>query len=674
MTEVASAYVTLLPSFRGGQAAIASELGGPAAAAGVTAGGRAGRGLVSGMLPAVKGLAGPLAAAFAGAKIVGFFKDAVNGASDLNEAASKTMQVFGKDGAEAVNAFARNANTALGQTRLQAVDAAATFGVFGKSAGLGGTQLAGFSTNLVKLTSDMASFSNTSPQDAIEAVSAALRGESEPIRKYGVLLDDATLRQEAMRQGLIKNTKTALTPAQKVLAAQAVIMKQTSDAQGDFARTSGGLANQQRILSAQWTDLKTSIGVAFLPAVTSVVKVLNSSLVPGLRSAYMAVVPFFVALQDGFNGVSEATGASGPLGAVARLGASVKAAFTVISSTVHTFFAQIGTDGSTLQTALGAVRASLPPIIAGVQGVLAAVGSAFQTLMPIVRQIAAVFLQYWPQIKTTISSVFSSVVSIITSALSIIQSQIRGVTAIVSVLWRNGLGKAVLGTVQAVFPAILGIIRGAFNIIAGLFKVLASLMKGDWSGAWAGIKQTLSGALTVITSAIRGTFGTIKALFAGLGRLILNAVGNLGNLLYNLGRDIISGLVRGIKAAAGAVGDAIAGVARGALDRAKGILHVNSPSKVFAKQVGAPIGEGIAVGVLSTRGQVAAAVRRIIPDPTVPRGTAAMTGFAGAAAAAVGGGLSIGTLIAADPLEAARLVERRWRDAVLLNALTTGVG
>ena len=77
-----------------------------------------------------------------------------------------------------------------------------------------------------------------------------MRGESEPIRQFGVLLDDATLKQRAMTMGLYDG-KGALDQHARVLAAQAEILAQTSDAQGDFARTADGLANSQRIAAAE---------------------------------------------------------------------------------------------------------------------------------------------------------------------------------------------------------------------------------------------------------------------------------------------------------------------------------------------------------------------------------------------------------------------------------------
>jgi uncharacterized protein YukE len=187
---------------------------------------------------------------------------AIRAASDFQEATSKVNVVFGR-ASKSVKDFADGAARNLGQSKQAVLDAAGTFGTFGKAAGLAGEDLSTFTTDFVTLSTDLASFNNTSPEEAVMAIGAALRGESEPLRRYGVLLNDAVLKQEAMTLG-IYDGKGALTSQQKVLAAQAAIYKQTNDAQGDFMRTSDGLANSQRTLKAIFDDVKVSIGQAFL--------------------------------------------------------------------------------------------------------------------------------------------------------------------------------------------------------------------------------------------------------------------------------------------------------------------------------------------------------------------------------------------------------------------------
>jgi hypothetical protein len=208
-------------------------------------------------------------------------KVSIDAASNYVETTSKVGVIFGEQSA-AIEKFAKTADTSFGLSQTAAMDAASTFATFGKSAGLSGTDLTGFSTKLVSLSSDLASFYNTSPEDAINAIGSALRGENEPIRRYGVLLNDASLKQEALAMGIIKTTKKALTPQQKVLAAQSLIFKSTGDAQGDFGRTSGGLANQQRILTAQMTNLRVEVGMALLPYMKELVSMFRKA-IPWIR-------------------------------------------------------------------------------------------------------------------------------------------------------------------------------------------------------------------------------------------------------------------------------------------------------------------------------------------------------------------------------------------------------
>jgi uncharacterized protein YukE len=187
---------------------------------------------------------------------------AIKAASNMEESLSKVNVVFGK-GAKEVEKFANSAARDLGQSKQAVLEAAGVFGTFGKAAGLAGTDLAVFSNDFTTLATDLASFNNTTPEEAVQAIGAALRGEAEPLRRFGVLLNDATLKQEAMTLG-IYDGKGALTAQQKILAAQSAIFKQTGDAQGDFMRTSDGLANSTRTLSATFKDLQAKFGAAFL--------------------------------------------------------------------------------------------------------------------------------------------------------------------------------------------------------------------------------------------------------------------------------------------------------------------------------------------------------------------------------------------------------------------------
>ncbi len=207
---------------------------------------------------------------------------AVQSASDLAEATAATEQIFG-DAADAVLKFSESAATAFGQSKQDALEGAQIFGTFGKAAGLAGDDLSGFTTGLLGLASDIASFRNASPEEVIEAIGAGLRGESEPLRRFGVLLNDAKLKAEAMALGIYSGNKP-LTQQQKILAAEAVIYKQTADAQGDFARTSDGLANSQRILAARFSNVIATLGEKLLPVALTVSNFFLDKVIPTIES------------------------------------------------------------------------------------------------------------------------------------------------------------------------------------------------------------------------------------------------------------------------------------------------------------------------------------------------------------------------------------------------------
>jgi hypothetical protein len=228
------------------------------------------------------GLAFAAMGAAATAMALKFTKDAIGAASDMEETVAKIGVIFGESAKE-IDKFAATAATNLGQSKQQALDAAANFAIFGKAAGLSGEALVDFSVDFVALASDLASFNNTTPEDAINAIGAALRGEAEPLRRYGVLLNDASLKVAALELGIYSGTG-ALTAQQKVLAAQKVILEQTNLAQGDFARTSDGLANSQRQIAASVEDAQAQLGEALLPVIQQLADFTKNVLVPALSS------------------------------------------------------------------------------------------------------------------------------------------------------------------------------------------------------------------------------------------------------------------------------------------------------------------------------------------------------------------------------------------------------
>lgn len=197
-------------------------------------------------------------------------------ASDLNETISKTEVVFGA-AADQVLAFGEDSATAFGLSKNAALGAAGTYGNLLRAMGLAEDQSADMSIELVKLAADLASFNNLKPEEVLDKLRAGLTGEAEPLKQLGVNMNQARIEAKALELGLIKQGDE-LTAAAKAQAAYAIILEDTALAQGDFARTSEGQANQQRIFAAQLENLRAKMGNAFLPIVNLATTALNELL------------------------------------------------------------------------------------------------------------------------------------------------------------------------------------------------------------------------------------------------------------------------------------------------------------------------------------------------------------------------------------------------------------
>lgn len=189
--------------------------------------------------------------------------DSVRQASDLNESLNAVNVTFGASAKEITDWGKSNAASfGLSQSAFNAM--ATPLGAMLKNTGLSMQDTTKWTIDLTKRAADMASVFNTSVPDALEAIQAGLRGEADPLERYGVGLSAAKVQAEALAE-TGKKTANALTTQELATARLNIIMKQTSQTQGDFQNTSDGAANAARIASAQFDNAKASLGNALLP-------------------------------------------------------------------------------------------------------------------------------------------------------------------------------------------------------------------------------------------------------------------------------------------------------------------------------------------------------------------------------------------------------------------------
>lgn len=221
-----------------------------------------------------------VAAATAGilsvAGVVTFGKSCVELGSDLQEVQNVVDVTFG-DMNRQVDAFAKNSIKQYGLSELAAKEYMGTYGSMAKSFGFASEEVYGLSAAITGLTGDLASFRNLTTDEAYTKLKSIFTGETESLKEIGVVMTQTALDQYALNEGLGKTTAN-MTEQEKVMLRYRFVMSALSDAQGDFARTSGSWANKVRVLNLQFESLKATIGQGLINAFTPAIQVINTAI------------------------------------------------------------------------------------------------------------------------------------------------------------------------------------------------------------------------------------------------------------------------------------------------------------------------------------------------------------------------------------------------------------
>ena len=203
-------------------------------------------------------------------------KQAVQTASDLQEVQNVVEVSFGSMSAE-VDKFAENALKQFGLSKLSAKQFASTFMAMSNGMGIAAEAGKNMSLNLTALAGDMASFYNVEQDVAFTALKSVFTGETETLKRFGIVMTEANLEAYALSQGITKSYN-AMSQAEKVALRYSFVLNATKGAQGDFARTSNNWANQVRILKEQFKELAGIIGNGLLKVLQPLIILLNKVL------------------------------------------------------------------------------------------------------------------------------------------------------------------------------------------------------------------------------------------------------------------------------------------------------------------------------------------------------------------------------------------------------------
>lgn len=459
--------------------------------------------------------------------------DSISKASDLNETVSKIDTLFGNSSNQILD-WSNDSAKAMGLSKQAALDAVGSIGNMFVQLGAGTDKAADVGESMTQLSADIASFHNVAggTPAVLEAVQAGFRGEYDALQRYIPTISAATVEQEALSE-THKSSAKDLTALEKAYAVQTIVMRDAGAATGDFARTSNGLANQQRITEAQMTNLSTAIGQGVIPVVTALQTGFNtllSGVMPDITSFIQDnVTPAMTSVADVIGGFVERIqkaipllgdlnhgfeDGSGPLmdflqifGVGKDLAQKIGQAFYDLRETIKYLienFSDLGTiweDGSSILETFLEKLGFAKPIATVVAAALLVVGNAIKAVVSgIVDWVSGnaslpdVLGQIWAKISKTAEYALYSVVSVVKDNLPVWEARLLEwgsaagqwiVDATPVVLGKLGdlLGN-IIGDLIDWIPGTNRVFWDFWNGLVDVFDAGKALLQGNWEMAW----------------------------------------------------------------------------------------------------------------------------------------------------------------------------------------------
>lgn len=401
---------------------------------------------------------------------------AYNMAADFEDALGATDQIF-KSSADEVKKWAGNLETYFGISKKEALEYSNLMGSMLINIGnLTEEQASKQGAKLIELAGDLTAMYGGRTQDAVRALTGALKGNNTMLDNYGMAVNDALVKTRALEMGLIKQGQEMSLSA-KQAATLSLIYEQTAAAQGQAAREADGASGAMRAFRTEITNLTTEMGAALLPIITPLINRLKE-MVAGFREMSPE-------MQQTIVKVAAVAAALGPL--MVALGSVLKLAPLVGTA----FAAMTGPIGITVAAVAGA---------------------------------AALIIKNWDSIKAYFTTgaggklwaSISEAASQLWQRLSTIFGAIRD---FVIAVW-DRIGKNVIAHAQNAFNIVLSVVDGVMRHLTGVFDAFAALLRGDFRGALEATKGIFVNIFETLKNVVTNAVAAMSQQLAGFLKLI----------------------------------------------------------------------------------------------------------------------------------------------------------
>ncbi|RLA58678.1 MAG: hypothetical protein DRR04_10405 [Gammaproteobacteria bacterium] len=495
--------------------------------------------------------------------IVAFGALAIKSASNLEETINKVDVAFGKS-AEKVKAWAKTTIDSYGMAGSTAMESASLFGDMGTSMGIGQEGASEMSMSLTGLAGDLASFKNIGIDQATTALAGVFTGETESLKKMGIVMTQVQLEEFAMAQGMGKTMKE-MTQAEKVQLRYAFVMDKTKNAQGDFSRTSEGTANQLRISGERFKELREEIGTQLLPVANKILGWVQdiiakfSDMSPKTKQVILIIAGLTAIL--------------GPLlivlGGIATAVSAISLPVLLVIAGIALFIGAM----ILLEKKTGFVSKVFGWLKKAFEKTIEVIKVAWHwfedNLLPTIKKLAKIVVE---QLKKAWDE-FSKAMKKAWEAIKPIMPILKKIAIIIGVVVLVAIG-LVVGAIVLFVAIIIAVIVVGARIIGWLakFGVMLWGLVTTIKDFVVGVFNTWVGMWETIISTMIEWGGKIITWFTELPEKLLELLSTAVSWLIDIGKDVVTGFIDGVKAMADAVWEAIKFVVQKIWDFYSGVL------------------------------------------------------------------------------------------------------
>lgn len=438
-------------------------------------------------------------AAFSVKAVIDFTKSCLELGSNLSEVQNVVDVTFGNLNGE-VDKFAQNAITQFGLGQTVTKKYVGTFGAMAKAFDFNNQAALEMSKTLTGLTGDVASFYNLSTDEAYTKLKSVFTGETESLKDLGVVMTQSALDQYALANGYGKTT-AKMSEQEKTALRYQFVLDKLSLAQGDFARTSDSWANQTRVLSLRFNELKASLGQGFINLFTPIVQGINwvLSKLQVLADAFKSFTEFITGKKSDSSGgvgsiatdLSDVTNSADTASnAVSGIGSSAKKAAKDMKSLASFDTAQILQSNSDSDSSGSGGAGSSGGIDFG--------NALSESMKESASDISNIFgdIDFTPLINS-----FNRLKEAAEPIITNIKDGLKW-------FYDNVLVPLAKWTIQDLLPAFLNLLAGALKVLNPLIEAFEPIFQWFWNNflepiaTWTGgvIVNTLNGLADILTN------------------------------------------------------------------------------------------------------------------------------------------------------------------------------